>query len=97
MLRPPINLAVDKSWRWGGLAPLVTESFIARLRHSGASLGYQFAPIVVGGRAPVDRITKIRLGLSVRILHSLLCDRRHRGNHVVARSPSRDFSGARQV
>ncbi len=38
---------------YGPQAALIAESFTARLRYSGASLGYQFASIIAGGPAPL--------------------------------------------
>ncbi|MDA8248341.1 MAG: MFS transporter [Rhodospirillales bacterium] len=38
---------------YGPQAALIAESFPARLRYSGASLGYQLASIVAGGPAPM--------------------------------------------
>src|SRR2546423_3794260 len=38
---------------YGPQAALIAESFTARLRYSGASLGYQLASIIAGGPAPL--------------------------------------------
>jgi MFS family permease len=39
--------------QYGPQAALIAESFPARLRYSGASLGYQLASIIAGGPAPL--------------------------------------------
>jgi len=39
--------------QYGPQAALIAESFIPRLRYSGASLGYQLASIIAGGPAPL--------------------------------------------
>jgi MFS family permease len=38
---------------YGPQAALIAESFPARLRYSGASLGYQFSSLIAGGPAPL--------------------------------------------
>ena len=38
---------------YGPQAALIAESFPARLRYSGASLGYQLASVIAGGPAPL--------------------------------------------
>jgi MFS family permease len=38
---------------YGPQAALIAESFPARLRYSGASLGYQLSSVVAGGPAPL--------------------------------------------
>jgi hypothetical protein len=38
---------------YGPQAALIAESFSARVRYSGASLGYQLSSIIAGGPAPV--------------------------------------------
>jgi MFS family permease len=38
---------------YGPLAALIAESFPARLRYSGASLGYQLSSLIAGGPAPL--------------------------------------------
>src|SRR5262244_1765122 len=38
---------------YGPQAALIAESFTARLRYSGASLGYQLASVIAGGPAPL--------------------------------------------
>ena len=38
---------------YGPQAALIAESFPARLRYSGASLGYQLSSLVAGGPAPL--------------------------------------------
>jgi MFS family permease len=38
---------------YGPQAALIAESFPARLRYSGASLGYQLSSIIAGGPAPI--------------------------------------------
>ena len=42
--------------QYGPQAALIAESFPARLRYSGASLGYQLASITAGGPAPIVAI-----------------------------------------
>src|SRR5947207_11869181 len=44
---------VPHDMMYGPQAALIAESFTARLRYSGASLGYQLASIIAGGPAPV--------------------------------------------
>src|SRR6184192_854251 len=39
--------------QYGPQAALIAESFPARLRYSGSSLGYQLASITAGGPAPI--------------------------------------------
>jgi hypothetical protein len=38
---------------YGPQAAFIAEAFTPRLRYSGSSLGYQFASIIAGGRAPL--------------------------------------------
>jgi MFS family permease len=38
---------------YGPQAALIAESFIGRLRYSGASLGYQLSSLIAGGPAPI--------------------------------------------
>jgi MFS family permease len=38
---------------YGPQAALIAESFVARLRYSGASLGYQLSSVIAGGPAPL--------------------------------------------
>jgi MFS family permease len=38
---------------YGPQAALIAESFVGRLRYSGASLGYQLSSLVAGGPAPI--------------------------------------------
>jgi MFS family permease len=38
---------------YGPQAALIAESFPARLRYSGASLGYQLSSVVAGGLSPL--------------------------------------------
>jgi hypothetical protein len=38
---------------YGPQAALIAECFTARLRYSGASLGYQLASVIAGGPAPL--------------------------------------------
>jgi hypothetical protein len=38
---------------YGPQAALIAESFPARLRYSGASLGYQLSSLIAGGPAPL--------------------------------------------
>jgi hypothetical protein len=38
---------------WGPLAALAAECFTARLRYSGASIGFQLAAVFAGGPAPL--------------------------------------------
>ena len=38
---------------YGPQAALIAESFPARLRYSGASLGYQLSSVIAGGPAPL--------------------------------------------
>jgi hypothetical protein len=38
---------------YGPQAALIAESFSARVRYSGASLGYQLSSIIAGGPAPL--------------------------------------------
>ena len=42
--------------QYGPQAALIAESFPARLRYSGSSLGYQLASITAGGPAPIVAI-----------------------------------------
>jgi len=44
---------VPHDMMYGPQAALIAESFTARLRYSGASLGYQLASIIAGGPAPL--------------------------------------------
>ena len=39
--------------QYGPQAALIAESFPARLRYSGSSLGYQLASVTAGGPAPI--------------------------------------------
>jgi MFS family permease len=44
---------VPHDMQYGPQAALIAESFVGRLRYSGASLGYQLASIIAGGPAPL--------------------------------------------
>src|SRR5437899_2059846 len=44
---------VPHDMMYGPQAALIAESFTGRLRYSGASLGYQLASVIAGGRAPL--------------------------------------------
>ena len=44
---------VPHDMMYGPQAALIAESFTARLRYSGASLGYHLASIISGGPAPL--------------------------------------------
>src|SRR5205814_10511708 len=44
---------VPHDMMYGPQAALIAESFTARLRYSGSSLGYQLASIIAGGPAPL--------------------------------------------
>jgi hypothetical protein len=44
---------VTHDMMYGPQAALIAESFTARLRYSGASLGYHLASIISGGPAPL--------------------------------------------
>ena len=47
------SVGICISWLYGPQAALIAERFGARLRFSGASLGYQLASITAGGSAPI--------------------------------------------
>jgi hypothetical protein len=54
--------------QYGPQAALIAESFPARLRYSGSSLGYQLASITAGGPAPIVAIwLYTRFGTSTAI------------------------------
>jgi MFS family permease len=44
---------VPHDMMYGPQAALIAESFSARLRYSGSSLGYQLASVIAGGPAPL--------------------------------------------
>jgi MFS family permease len=44
---------VPHDMQYGPQAALIAESFTARLRYSGASMGYQLASVIAGGPAPL--------------------------------------------
>ena len=48
-----LSISLFHDWLYGPQAALIAERFGARLRYSGASLGYQLASITAGGPAPI--------------------------------------------
>jgi MFS family permease len=44
---------VPHNMQYGPQAAMIAESFPARLRYSGASIGYQLSSIIAGGPAPL--------------------------------------------
>ena len=44
---------IPRDMMYGPQAALIAESFTGRLRYSGSSLGYQLAPVIAGGPAPL--------------------------------------------
>jgi MFS family permease len=44
---------IPHDMQYGPQAALIAESFTARLRYSGASMGYQLASVIAGGPAPL--------------------------------------------
>jgi hypothetical protein len=44
---------IPHDMQYGPQAALIDEAFTPRLRHSGASLGYQLASVIAGGPAPL--------------------------------------------
>jgi hypothetical protein len=44
---------IPHDMQYGPQAALIAEAFTPRLRHSGASLGYQLASVIAGGLAPL--------------------------------------------
>jgi MFS family permease len=48
-----LSVSLCHDWLYGPQAALISERFGARLRYSGASLGYQLASITAGGPAPI--------------------------------------------
>ena len=44
---------IPHDMQYGPQAALIAEAFTPRLRYSGSSLGYQLAPIIAGGPAPL--------------------------------------------
>lgn len=71
--------------QYGPQAAVIAESFPARLRYSGSSLGYQLASITAGGPAPIvaawlqetyDTSLAVAAYVSLTALISLICLRR---------------------
>src|SRR6266852_13798 len=48
-----LSVSLFHDWLYGPQAALISERFGARLRYTGASLGYQLASITAGGPAPI--------------------------------------------
>jgi MFS family permease len=61
-----ISLGICHAWLYGPQAALIAERFGARIRYTGASLGYQLASITAGGPAPI--VATYLLANSIHIL-----------------------------
>ncbi len=85
---------VPHDMMYGPQAALIAESFVGRLRYSGASLGYQLSSVIAGGPAPIIASSLLRkyhsatpiaifiLGCSIVTLGATAMLRDHTGRDI---------------